>query len=254
MKQRCARKANCDSFEVMVRCVYKLAERRRIAHVAVLARRWLSGGGSPAFRAQSRVRRLSFVLVMTLLLGSIAAVGAYADDNSAAYSFGPGDKLRITVLNNPELSGEFTVQQSGGISLPSVGHIQVVGRGFDELEDEVVKRLRESGLLDPQISVDVAEYRPIYVVGDVKSPGRYPFEMGMTVLQALAVAGGFLTLDDETLKLRLELLQSQDSIDTLEVDYLSAIAKHARLLAERTVRKQFPPEIVERQNDPRWPT
>jgi protein involved in polysaccharide export with SLBB domain len=189
---------------------------------------------------------------MTLLLGSIAAVGAYADDNSAAYSFGPGDKLRITVLNNPELSGEFTVQQSGGISLPSVGHIQVVGRGFDELEDEVVKRLRESGLLDPQISVDVAEYRPIYVVGDVKSPGRYPFEMGMTVLQALAVAGGFLTLDDETLKLRLELLQSQDSIDTLEVDYLSAIAKHARLLAERdsAVKIQFPPEIVQRQNDP----
>jgi polysaccharide export outer membrane protein len=125
---------------------------------------------------------------MMFLLGSIAALGAYADDSSVAYSFGPGDKLHITVLNNPDLSGEFTVQQSGGISLPSVGRIEVVGRGFDELQDEVVKRLRESGILDPQITVDVAAYRPVYVVGDVKAPGRYPFEMGMTVLQALAVA------------------------------------------------------------------
>jgi protein involved in polysaccharide export with SLBB domain/K+/H+ antiporter YhaU regulatory subunit KhtT len=189
---------------------------------------------------------------MALLLGVMPASGTGADDNSDAYRFGPGDKLRLTVLNNPDLSGEFTVQQSGGISLPSVGRIQVVGRGFDELEDEVIKRLRESGLLDPQISVDVAEYRPVYVVGDVKSPGRYPFQMGMTVLQTLAVAGGFLTLDDETLKLRLELLQAQDSMDTVEVNYLAAIAKRARLLAERdgAEKIRFPPEIVERQNDP----
>src|SRR4030095_6268812 len=98
--------------------------------------------------------------------------------------------------------------------LPSVGRIEVVGHNLDEFEDEVIRRLRESGLLNPQITVDVAAYRPIYVVGDVKSPGRYPFEMGMTVLQALAVAGGFLTLDDQALKLRLELLEA--SLDPLE--------------------------------------
>ena len=203
-------------------------------------------------KAQSRGRRLSFAPAMMFLLGSIAALGAYADDSSVAYSFGPGDKLHITVLNNPDLSGEFTVQQSGGISLPSVGRIEVVGRGFDELQDEVVKRLRESGILDPQITVDVAAYRPVYVVGDVKAPGRYPFEMGMTVLQALAVAGGFLTLDDTTLKLRLDLLDAQNAIDTLEIDYLADLVKRARLTAERddAADIQFPPEIIERQNDP----
>jgi protein involved in polysaccharide export with SLBB domain len=198
-------------------------------------------------------RSAGIVLATMLLLGSMPIPSVRADDNSGTYRFGPGDRLRITVLNYPDLSGEFTVQQPGGISLPSVGRIQVVGRGFDELEDEVVKRLRESGVLEPQISVEVAEYRPIYVVGDVQSPGRYPFQMGMTVLQALAVAGGFLTLDDETLKLRLEVLQAQDSVDAVELDYLAAIAKRARLMAERDSAEeiQFPPEIVERQNDRR---
>ena len=212
-------------------------------------------GGSPVSRrrphVQLRTRRLSVVLAMTLLLGSMLVASTRADDDSVIYRFGPGDRLRITVLNNPELSGEFTVQQSGGFSLPSVGRIQVVGRRFDELEDEVVKRLRESGLIEPQVSVEVAEYRPIYVVGDVKSPGRYPFQMGMTVLQALAVAGGFLTLDDQTLNLRLQILQAQESMDTLEVDYVAAIAKRARLLAERDGAKEiaFPSEIIERHND-----
>src|SRR5262249_38292423 len=157
---------------------------------------------------------------------------------------GAGDKLHITVLNSPELSGEFTIQQSGNISLPSVGQIEVVGHGLQEFEDELMKRVRASGLLNPQISVDVAEYRPIYVVGDVKLPGRYPFQMGMTVLQALAVAGGFVTLDDQTLRLRLELLEAQNTIETLEVDYLAAVVKRARLSAERdgAGEIQFPPE------------
>jgi protein involved in polysaccharide export with SLBB domain len=189
---------------------------------------------------------------MLLVASAAPTLGVRADDNSASYRLGPGDKLHITVLNNPDLSGDFTIQQSGGISLPSVGRIEVVGHKLDEFEDEVIRRLRESGLLNPQITVDVAAYRPIYVVGDVKSPGRYPFEMGMTVLQALAVAGGFLTLDDQTLKLRLELLEAQDSLDVLEGDYLAAIVRRARLSAERdgAGEIQFPQEVVERQKDP----
>ena len=198
-----------------------------------------------------RGRRLGAILAMMLLLGLMPTPSTRADDTEV-YRFGPGDRLRIAVLNDPDMSGEFTVQQSGGISLPSVGRIQVVGRGFDELQEEVVTRLRESGLIEPQISVDVAEYRPVYVVGDVKTPGSYPFEMGMTVLQALAVAGGFLTLDDTTLSLRLDLLDAQNAIDSLEIDYLAALVKRARLTAERddAAQVQFPPEIIERQNDP----
>lgn len=202
--------------------------------------------------ARRRICGLSFIVAMALSLESVPMLWAQANDSLASYRLGPGDKLHIAVLNNPDLSGDFTIQQSGNVSLPSVGRIEVVGHNLDEFEDEVIKRLRESGLLNPQITVDVAAYRPIYVVGDVKLPGRYPFEMGMTVLQALAVAGGFLTLDDQTLKLRLELLETQDSLDTLESDHLAAIAKRARLSAERdgTGEIQFPQEVVERQKDP----
>jgi polysaccharide export outer membrane protein len=202
-------------------------------------------------QARLRVRRLGAILATLLLLGFVPPPSTRADE-AEVYRFGPGDRLRIAVLNDPAMSGEFTVQQSGGISLPSVGRIQVVGRGLDELQEEVVTRLRESGLIEPQISVEVAEYRPVYVVGDVKTPGSYPFRMGMTVLQALAVAGGFLTLDDETLSLRLQVLQAQDSIESIEIDHLAAIARRARLFAERDGAEeiQFPPEIVERQNEP----
>jgi len=195
---------------------------------------------------------LTLALAMALLL-AIMPIPSTADDSPSLYRVGSGDRLRIKVLNYPDLSGEFTVQPSGDISLASVGRIRVAGREFDELEDEFINRLRESGLVDPQVSVEIAEYRPIYVVGDVKSPGRYQFQMGMTVLQALAAAGGFLTLDDETLKLRLQVLEAQDSMDTVEVDYVAAIAKRARLLAERDAAEKitFPPEIIERENDPK---
>jgi protein involved in polysaccharide export with SLBB domain len=204
-------------------------------------------------RVQGRISRLSFIMATALLLASAPTLWVQADDNSASYRFGPGDKLHLTVLDNPDLSGDFTIQQSGEISLPSVGRIEVVGHKLDEFEDEVIRRLRKSGLLNPQINVDVAAYRPIYVVGDVKSPGRYPFEVRMTVLQALAVAGGFLTLDEQTLKLRLDLLEAEDSLGTLEGDRLAAIAKRARLSAERDDAEeiQFPQEIVERQKDSR---
>src|SRR5262245_23361911 len=135
---------------------------------------WLNGttliAASRHRKTEIPACRLIAILAMTLVLGVVSAPSAGSDASSGVYRFGPGDRLRITVLNNPELSGEFTVQQSGGVSVPSVGRIQVVGRDVDELEGEVVKRLRESGLLDPQISVEVAEYRPIFVIGDVKAP------------------------------------------------------------------------------------
>ena len=210
-KDPCARKASCDAPKAVVRCMIICHDIYLVVEISMWRGRCEGGSAVFCWRAQARmrVRRLGVILAMMLLLGLMPTPSTRADD-AEVYRFGPGDRLRIAVLNDPAMSGEFTVQQSGGISLPSVGRIQVVGRGLDELQEEVVTRLRESGLIEPQISVEVAEYRPIYVVGDVKAPGSYPFRMGMTVLQTLAVAGGFLTLDDETLSLRLELLQAQE--------------------------------------------
>ncbi len=210
------------------------------------------GSAIPLWHARTRMRLRPFaaLLAMTISLGTMPTAGLRADDTEP-YRFGPGDRLRITILDDPAISGEFTVQQSGSILLPSVGRIQVVGREFDDLQQDVMARLRESGLIEPQMSIEVAEYRPIYVVGDVNAPGSYPFQMGMTVLQALAVAGGFRTLDNETLSDRLELLQAQDVVETIDTDRLAALARRARLLAERDGAEgiQFPPEIVDRQEE-----
>lgn len=175
---------------------------------------------------------------------------ATAED--AGFQFGAGDRLQITVFERPELSGRFTVQGSGQLSLPEVGRIQAAGRTADELEEEIEAKLAGIGMVGPQVILEVEEYRPIYVVGDVRAPGRYPFAAGMTVLQAIAVAGGYPVLDDESLRLQMELLRAREQIELLQIEYLSALALKARLLAERDGAPtiSFPPEILERRDEP----
>jgi protein involved in polysaccharide export with SLBB domain len=213
--------------------------------------------GASALRSSGRRSpsgcRAVIVLATVLLIGSVSGHSYGADGDAPSYRFGPGDKLRITVLDHPDLSGEFTINQSGSISLPTVGRIHVAGLEFNDLEDGIATRLGESGLVKPQVSLDVAEYRPVYVIGDVKTPGRYPFATGMTVLQAVAMGGGLRTISDETVGFRLELARAREAIDTLEIDYLAAVARRARLLAERDGLDgiSFPPAIVERQVDSR---
>jgi protein involved in polysaccharide export with SLBB domain len=196
---------------------------------------------------------MAIAVITALLIGAVSSHGDGANQNAPIYRFGPGDKLRITVLDHPDMSGEFTISQSGSISLPSVGRIPAAGREFDDLEGVIAKRLGESGVIEPQVSLEVAEYRPVYVVGDVKSPGRYPFATGMTVLQAVAMGGGLLTLSDDALRLRLELLQARETVETLELDHLAAVAKRSRLLAERDGIDEirFPPAMIEQKSDTR---
>jgi len=108
-----------------------------------------------------------------------------------AYTLGTGDRLRINVYGQPDLSGEFEVDGSGSISLPLVGQLAAVGLTTPELEAEIVKRLEVDYVLNPRVSAEVTNYRPYYILGEVGSPGEYPYTSGLTVLNAVAAAGGF---------------------------------------------------------------
>jgi polysaccharide biosynthesis/export protein VpsN len=128
--------------------------------------------------------------------GSAAAVvtppAGAAADTVAGYRLGPGEKVRLTVFRHPDLSGEFDLDGEGFLALPLVGEIQGAGLTARELESAIESRLKEGGyLVNPQVSLEVLNYRPFYIIGEVNNPGSYQYVNGMTVINAVALAGGF---------------------------------------------------------------
>lgn len=110
----------------------------------------------------------------------------------AQYRLGSGDQIRITVFNQTNLSGDFAVDDSGVIAMPLSGPVQAAGRTMRELEKLVAESLTRKGfLVNPSVAVQVIQYRPYYILGEVTQPGAYPFTAGLTVRNAVAAARGF---------------------------------------------------------------
>ncbi|MDO8288384.1 MAG: polysaccharide biosynthesis/export family protein [Parvibaculum sp.] len=116
---------------------------------------------------------------------------ATVDQSSLSYRLGAGDKLRVGVFGEPDLSGEFDVPGNGNVSLPLIGQVKASGLTLSEFEGEIREKLQEGYLTNPKVTVEVLNYRPFYIIGEVGKPGEYPYTDGMTVLNAVAVAGGF---------------------------------------------------------------
>jgi polysaccharide export outer membrane protein len=120
------------------------------------------------------------------------APGANVSDLvTSSYRLGSGDRLKITVFRHEDLSGEFALDGAGNFAMPLIGEVQAYGLTTRELEARLQDKLQDGYLVDPQVSVEVLNYRPFYILGEVKSPGAYPYVNGMTVLNAVALAGGF---------------------------------------------------------------
>lgn len=111
--------------------------------------------------------------------------------DAAAYRLGSGDKVRLSVYNDDTLSGEYEVDGSGNLALKLIGAVPAQGRTLPELTAEITTKLRDGYMRDPSVAVEVLNYRPFYVLGEVKEPGKYAFVSGMTVLNAVALAGGY---------------------------------------------------------------
>jgi polysaccharide export outer membrane protein len=107
------------------------------------------------------------------------------------YVLGPGDKLRLTVYGETDLSGEFTVDGSGYARLPLIGQTRAAGYTARQLEQQIAAMLSRGYMKSPRVSVDISTYRPFYVIGAVNRPGQYPFVEHMSAMNAIALAGGF---------------------------------------------------------------
>ncbi len=143
------------------------------------------------------LRRVSTCLCAMVLLLAGCEPGAdlpllQSADIGQGYRLGSGDEVRITTFGEKDLSGDFSVDDSGFVSLPLAGPLKAEGLTTRGLSDEIGHTLRAKNLLsDPNVVVEVVKYRPIFVLGEVQRPGPYPYQVRMTFLNAVALAGGF---------------------------------------------------------------
>ncbi|MEI6987288.1 MAG: polysaccharide biosynthesis/export family protein [Rhodospirillaceae bacterium] len=150
----------------------------------------------PSHKYQPCVRRAVpkvFALICFLLVGTgLATISTEARAfDTPIYILGSGDKLRVSVFGEPDLSVDVEVDGSGAVSLPLIGQVKAGGSAVRQLESEVIKLLRDGYLINPRVSVEVLNYRPFFILGEVRTPGSYPYVNGMTTLNAVALAGGY---------------------------------------------------------------
>jgi polysaccharide biosynthesis/export protein VpsN len=127
-----------------------------------------------------------------------AAATTGGESGVEGYRLGAGDRVRVTVFRHVDLSGEFQLDGEGFFAMPLVGEIQGGGLNSRQLETEIEKRLKDGGyLVNPQVGVEVLNYRPFYIIGEVNNPGSYQYVNGMTVINAVALAGGFTYRADQ---------------------------------------------------------
>ena len=107
------------------------------------------------------------------------------------YMLGQGDKIKLTVYGETDLSGDFTIDGSGMLALPLVGQVRAAGYSAAQLEQAIGSALAQGYLKSPRVSVEVATYRPFYIIGAVNRPGEYPYVNHMNAMNAIALAGGY---------------------------------------------------------------
>lgn len=149
-----------------------------------------------------------FKLCLALLIGA-ASLSACATESApplpaelaaqsaTVYRLGLGDKVRINVFGEKDLSGEYQVSANGSVTMPLIGDVPAVGLSARELEARLTEKYRGGYLRDPKIVVEVYDFRPYFVLGEVEKPGRYPALEGTTILGAIATAGGFTYRADQ---------------------------------------------------------
>ncbi|MBS0240405.1 MAG: polysaccharide biosynthesis/export family protein [Proteobacteria bacterium] len=224
--------------------------KSRVERTASDIRDWLEAGiwkRVGQFAPKIAVYALAGMFLLSPFEPSSASGERTADDTTAAvpneYHLGQGDKVRLKVFAwraakdeifawTP-LNGEFSVGVSGSVSLPLLGEIQAAGLSTSDLSHTVGYKLQDRfGLVErPEISVEISQYRPFYIVGSVERPGEYAFRPGITVLQAMSLAGGEARSLD-ALRLRREVITSSGDLDVLKSERLALVAHKTRLNAE----------------------
>jgi len=131
------------------------------------------------------------VVLLAGCTGYRPAPPAFHEAINQPYMLGAGDKVRVTVFGQSDLTNTYSIDQSGYIAFPLVGAVPARGRTVQQLEADIAAQLRKDYLRNPDVSIEVDQYRSIFLMGEVGAAGQYAYSPGMTVQNAIATAGGF---------------------------------------------------------------
>lgn len=137
------------------------------------------------------VSALLAAVVLAGCAGYRPAPEAFHEVLDEPYRLGAGDRVRVTVFEQEGLTNTYAVDQSGYLAFPLIGAVAARGHTVQEIEGQIAAKLRQGYLRDPDVTVEVDRYRPIFVMGEVGAAGQYSYVPGMTVQKAIAAAGGF---------------------------------------------------------------
>jgi polysaccharide biosynthesis/export protein len=135
--------------------------------------------------------------IAALLLGASSCspgsdLAPLPDTQPGPYRLGVNEEVRVITFGQEQLTGQFRINDRGNIVVPLLGEIPANELTTTQLQQAIAARLKDKQLVEhPDVSVDVVSYRPVFILGEVSKPGQYPYQPGMTVLTAVAVAGGF---------------------------------------------------------------
>jgi polysaccharide export outer membrane protein len=110
---------------------------------------------------------------------------------TSSYVLAPGDRLKINVFNEPDLTGEFQIDDKGNIAFPLIGEITAGGLALDDFRTSLVEHLRNGYVRQPRVTVDIVNYQPINIIGEVRNAGQYPYRPGVSAQDVAAIAGGY---------------------------------------------------------------
>lgn len=125
-----------------------------------------------------------------LLCALLLVIASAVESNQEDYILGPGDKIAIQVYGEDDLSVQALLGSNGKVNYPFLGELNISGLTIKQVESLITKGLKGRFLVNPNVYAQVEGYRPFYIHGEVKKPGAYPFNPGMTINQAVALAGG----------------------------------------------------------------
>ena len=129
------------------------------------------------------------VVVLAALMTFLLAASASAQ---SGYRLGAGDKLKVTVFGEEDASGEYEIDATGTISARLIGRVTVKGMTVSEVEQALIDQYRSRGFFrNPRISIELVNLRPFFILGEVEKRGSYPYVNGLTIAQAVAIAGGY---------------------------------------------------------------
>jgi polysaccharide export outer membrane protein len=188
-------------------------------------------------RVAAAFRRFLQAVCLAVLLFP-AALSAEGID-SHAYRLAAGDRITVIIFGQPELSGDVLIDDAGAITIPLTNPIEVKDLTLLECQKRIGDRLADGILRKPSVSVRIAELRPLYLLGDVRLPGAYPFRYGSTVQSAVALAGGFGPGELLRNTAVSEFLLAEERVRQLSLQKRTLLVRKARLEAQRDGQDAF---------------